>query len=460
MSNGRVAFIIAALALYSFFVFPGHTYLTQDTQIYVPILENLWDPAVLTHDILVGRSHVAFTLYDEYAIALRFLTHSNFAVVLQTTQIVCRALGMWGVYLIALSILNRPITSLAVAAVCGLGAEVWGPSVLVVEFEPSPRSFAIPLVFLAIGLSVQGRFRWAATVATLGFVLHPTSAAPFWLAFAALRQSKIGFVSLISGVVILAISSHFEPGMHEGQILFARVTPPLEAIQRMRAAYNWVGIWFSTEWWKYAACIAVGTLAYRRLRPAIPANLRPFLIGLPALGLLSVPASYLLLDCLKWAFVPQIQPARWLLFTVMIPILLAATAAFRAKRLWEAPLWLACALTPAVAAPRPRIVPTPALTELSRWAASNTPKDAVFLFPKAAKSLEPGFFRSTALRAIYVDWKGGGQANFLPELGIEWWRRFQDVMTKPQTLEHYRSLGIDYLIFPGDPYRIVKVPGR
>ena len=460
LANGSVALVIVAIALYSFFVFPGHTYLTQDTQIYVPILENLWDPSALTHDILVGRSHVAFTLYDEYAIALRWLTHSSFALVLQTTQIVCRAMGIWGVYLIAFSMLNRAVTSLAVAAVCALGAEVWGPAVLVVEFEPSPRSFAIPLVFLAIGLAVHRRFRWAAAVATFGFVLHPTSAVPFWLGLAALRQWRIGFVSLLSGIVILAVSSHFEPGMHESQILFAKVPPPLEAIQRMRAAYNWVGMWVSIEWWKYAACIITGTLAYLRLRLAIPANLRPFLIGLPALGLLSVPVSYLLLDRLKWAFVPQIQPARLLLFIVAIPILLAATAAFRAKRFWEAPLWLACALTPAVAAPRPRIIPTPALAELSRWAASNTPKDSVFLFPKAAKTLEPGLFRSTALRAVYVDWKGGGQANFLPELGIEWWHRYQDVMTKPQTLEHYRSLGIDYLVFPGDPYRIVKVPGK
>ena len=64
----------AALALLTFFQFPGHTWLQQDTQIYVPILEHLRDPAVLRNDILVQQPHVAFTLYDETALALRAVT--------------------------------------------------------------------------------------------------------------------------------------------------------------------------------------------------------------------------------------------------------------------------------------------------------------------------------------------------------------------------------------------------
>ena len=58
-----------ALALLTFFQFPGHTWLQQDTQIYVPILEHLRDPAVLRNDMLVQHPHVAFTLYDEAALA-------------------------------------------------------------------------------------------------------------------------------------------------------------------------------------------------------------------------------------------------------------------------------------------------------------------------------------------------------------------------------------------------------
>jgi len=458
VTNPLVALLIAAIALFSFFVFPGHTYLTQDTQIYVAILENLWDPTALSHDLLVGHSHVAYTLYDEYAIAARWLTHSSFQAVLQTTQVLCRALGIWGVYLLALRILESRWRSLAVAAICAGGAEIWGPAVLFVEFEPSPRAFAIPLLFLACGLAAHGGYRAAAAVATIGFVLHPTSAAPFWLCLALLRQWKIGFVSLLCGVALLATGAHFQPDLGERHMVFSRVPPALEAIQRVRGAYNWVGMWWSSEWPKYLACLAVSAMALVRSGAARHRALRPSLIALPVIGLLSVPVSYLLLDRLKWSAVPLIQPARLLLFTVAIAIFLAAVAAFRARHLAESVVWFALAITPAIAGPRPRRVPTPALIEFSHWAAANTPKDSVFLFPQAGKSLEPGFFRSQALRAVYVDWKGGGQANFLPEMGLEWWRRYRDVMLKPQTLEHYRALGIDYIVQPGTPYKVLPVP--
>ncbi len=458
MTNRLLAILIAAIALFSFFIFPGHTYLTQDTQIYVAILENLWDPTALTHDLLVGHSHVAYTLYDEYAIAARWLTHSSFQAVLQTTQIVCRALGIWGVYLLALRILESRWRSLAVAAICAAGAEIWGPAVLFVEFEPSPRAFAIPLLFLGIGLAAHGSYRAAAAVATIGFVLHPTSAAPFWVCLALLRQWKIGFVSLFCGLALIAIGAHFQPLLGERHMFFSRVPPALEAVQRTRGAYNWIGMWWNSEWPKYLACTVVGALALARSGALRYRALRPFLVALPAMGLVSAPVSYLLLDRLKWFAVPLIQPARLLLFTVAMSIFMAAVAAFRARHVAESAVWLALAVTPAVAAPRPRIVPTPELLEFSRWAAANTPKDAVFLFPQAGKSLVPGFFRSQALRAVYVDWKGGGQANFLPELGLEWWRRYQDAMRQPQSMQHYRSLGIDYIVQPGTPYRVQKVP--
>ena len=70
--NRRVVWgAVAALALLTYFQFPGHTYLQQDSQIYLPILENLRDPSVLRNDILAQHPHVAFTLYDETALLLR-----------------------------------------------------------------------------------------------------------------------------------------------------------------------------------------------------------------------------------------------------------------------------------------------------------------------------------------------------------------------------------------------------
>src|SRR5204863_8993839 len=64
---------------------------------------------------------------------------------------------------------------------------------------------------------------------------------------------------------------------------------------------------------------------------------------------------------------------------------------------------------------------TPALAGLSAWARANTRRDAVFVFPGFNRDLAPGIFRSEALRAVYVDWKGGGQVNYLKDLGEQWW---------------------------------------
>src|SRR5664279_5690423 len=90
-----------ALALLTFFQFPGHTWLQQDSQIYIPILEHLRDPAVLRNDILVQHPYVAFTLYDETSLALRAVTGAGFREVLAAQQMATRALGIWGLLLMA-----------------------------------------------------------------------------------------------------------------------------------------------------------------------------------------------------------------------------------------------------------------------------------------------------------------------------------------------------------------------
>ena len=76
-------------------------------------------------------------------------------------------------------------------------------------------------------------------------------------------------------------------------------------------------------------------------------------------------------------------------------------------------------------------------------------KDDVFLLRDVHRGLKAGGCRAKAKRALYGEWKGGGQANLLPGLGEEWWRRWQAVRTaKPPllTVDEYRELGIDYLV--------------
>src|SRR5258708_18998137 len=103
MRHVPVAAAICVLTLLNFFQFPGHTYLQADSQIYVPILEHLWDPGTLANDLIAQRPHVSFTLYDELVMAVRKLTGAPFREALEGEQILFRGLGIFGLYLIALS---------------------------------------------------------------------------------------------------------------------------------------------------------------------------------------------------------------------------------------------------------------------------------------------------------------------------------------------------------------------
>jgi hypothetical protein len=267
----------------------------------------------------------------------------------------------------------------------------------------------------------------------------------------------------------------------------------------MRAAYDWLSLW--PRHYIVHHLLLAGALAgaWFRMRHRIPPELRVFLLALPLLGLASMPVSWLLLDHVHWVLIPQIQPMRILLFLALTMQFAAAVAgahAARARNWWEAVAWFAVAcwlpLQPVVTEPYQwrrvavlllvaaiaaaavhfRVAPlagaaalvlipfaggvvnyprlnTWELHQLSDWAAHSTARDAVFLFPDAGRSLAPGVFRSVALRAVYVDWKGGGQVNFSREFGEEWWRRWNLTMAPgfhPDDMPQYKTAGIDYIV--------------
>ena len=86
-------------------------------------------------------------------------------------------------------------------------------------------------------------------------------------------------------------------------------------------------------------------------------------------------------------------------------------------------------------------------TALADWARAATPKDAIFQFPDAGQALYPGLFRVYAKRAVYVDWKVGGQVNLLEEFADEWWTRWQAAGAPKQIdPEKLAQLGIDYIV--------------
>ena len=117
---------IVLLTLLGFFQFPGHTFLQADTQIYVPILEHFRDHTVFDRDLIARDPHVAFTIYDEVALGLRRITGLDFQAVLTAQQLVFRALGLLGIYLIATSMGLRARLALLVTAIFSLGATIGG----------------------------------------------------------------------------------------------------------------------------------------------------------------------------------------------------------------------------------------------------------------------------------------------------------------------------------------------
>ena len=127
------------------------------------------------------------------------------------------------------------------------------------------------------------------------------------------------------------------------------------------------------------------------------------------------------------------------------PALLAALAAFFAL--------------PAVITNYPQLH-TPELAELSAWARTSTPRDAVFLFPDQPRGLAPGIFRGEARRAVYVDWKSGGQVNYIPGFAAQWWFRWQQTLARPfrpADMPRYSGLGIQYVVIQ-PKNRLAAVP--
>lgn len=167
----------------------------------------------------------------------------------------------------------------------------------------------------------------------------------------------------------------------------------------------------------------------------------------------AIPLNGLVLQLVTQFYTSPLAIKR-LLLAFALAAVLAASAAF-AQRRHALALCIAVAV-PLLAIPTlgetrnyPDLHANPELDQLIHWAARSTPKDAVFLFADARRDLAPGIFRVGAKRALYVDWKGGGQVNLLRQFAHEWWQRWSAVNESKlplKPLETYRSLGIEYLV--------------
>lgn len=500
---------VLVITLLGYWHFPGHTYLQSDTQIYIPMLERLQDPALFTRDIVALRPHLTFTVYDEAALLLKRVTSGSFEGVLTAQQLVFRALAVCGLMLIALRLGLSATEAFFVAAVVSLGATINGPAVLTIEYEPVPRGFAISLLVFALGLIAEERPLAAGIAASLAFLYHPPTTLLFWglaiLLVLARRLPWTMLVPLAAAGAVLALLARLQPPGIEAQSMMRRLDPMQQTLQRMRAGYSFVSSWSLHTRISFAVQASIAVLAFWRVRKFIRSPLRDFLFGLPLLGLLSVPLSWLLLEREHWALIPAWQPARAILFVSLMAALLAAVAAFKAANIAERMLWLTAvfvipmqhaivgstihfrplglaaalaivaaalsffnrktrgaslvlaALIPFFAIPQSKLVEnyphleTAGLRALADWARTSTPQPALFLFSDSGTSLDPGIFRARALRGLYVDWKSGGQVNYFPEFSTEWWTRWVETgsgrwSVRAQDLSKLAAMGVDYVV--------------
>ena len=468
------------------FVFPGHSYLSADTQIYVPMMERIYNPVLFFSDPMVTRPHLALTAYDEIAIALRNYAGLDFEHGLKLQQLIFRACAAAGLLLIALRLGLSPPAAFFVAAVVTLNATTLG--IGITEPEPIARSFAFGLLLLALGLAASGAELAAGMAVALGFLIHPPTIAPFWCvaAFVVLRRAArpILLAPLLPAIGVLLVLMHFQAGGTEKIDLFRSLDPFQLALQRHYMEFSFISEWEAKRVLDLLAeCVVVGAAFWKlgnRLKPPV----RDWFWGFAALAAITVPFSWVVLDQLHWAAAGPVDPLRVLVYLGLLAAFLPAVCglyAGQAGRWWEAAIWFAIALAlpvkdylatwyvnvwlvvatgaliagatlaacfagrtrnlslvaagilPFIVFSAPSLVPpqknpdTLELRQLAEWAKTTTDETTVFLFADDGQYGGSGPFRARALRSIYVDYEGRALVNYYARYSIEWMARWRDV---------------------------------
>jgi hypothetical protein len=493
-----------------YFVFPGHSYLQEDTQIYVPMMERIYNPVLFSGDPMITRPYLALTAYDEIATALRNYAGLDFERGLKVQQIVFRACAAGGLLLIALRLgLGLPGAFFVAGAVI-LNAGALG--IGITEPEPVARSFAMGLLLLGVGLATEGRFLEAGIAGALGFLIHPTTMAPFWgvAVFVVLRRAArpILLVPLLPAAGVLLLLMHFQSGATESLDFFRSLDAFQLGLQRQYWASAFVSKWEVKRVLDcFLECVVVGA-GFWRLRDRLRPPVREWLWGLAGISILSIPFSWIVLDRLHWAMAGPWDPVRALVFiTLLAAFVSAACGIFAAqKRIWwEAPVWFGIALAlpvkellvtrfgnpwlivlvlglvaastaggwfadrtrgltlaaagilPFLAFPASGLVPpprsadTPELRQLAAWAQATTDETAMFLFADDGLHGGSGPFRARALRSIYVDYEGRSLVNYYPQFSVEWAQRWRDVheghwLVGPQDFPDLAERHIDFVV--------------
>src|SRR5262249_1708506 len=180
----------------------------------------------------------------------------------------------------------------------------------------------------------------------LAFLYHVPAVWPYWLAIFGLaliqpsRDHVRGLMLMGAAVALLLVLSQLQAGESEHQEFFARLDPSQEALMRTRASYIFVSMWDWRVFAQYALLWTASLGALWRLRDRVPADFRFLALAMPAIGIASIPACWLLLERVHWSLIPQIQPARALLYVTAFAIVLSAAAGVAAA---QSSRWIECA---------------------------------------------------------------------------------------------------------------------
>jgi hypothetical protein len=174
-----------------------------------------------------------------------------------------------------------------------------------------------------------------------------------------------------------------------------------------------------------------------------------------------LPMTVRVLDLAK---VTELDNLRVLLVGVALSgaLVLLISRFHERKRRWTSILAPVCAVfaMPFLAGVRnyPHIDTGPIL-QVADWAKTNTWGSSMFLFPDAGHAPYPGVFRAESRRALWVDWKSGGQANYFESVGAEWLARWHQAMEgafSVPRLQNLLPLPIDYYVLKRE-HRLASV---
>jgi hypothetical protein len=332
-----------------FMVFPGHSYLEGDTQIYLPMLERVDAPGLLARDLVATNPTLSLTAYDEATVLLHEAGRQPFRRALLGQQFAFRMAGLAGIFLLARATGLSHLFALIVAAMVNLGAALAGPMVSLTEREPVPGAFAFGLTLLAMGLLAHEKPLLAGVAGGVGFLYDPILALPFWGVLLAgfcfdwnlRRLTRPMLPIFLVFVLLLANLAQLQPGAG-GNAIFSRLSVPLIAFQRTYVPNLYVSSWPKGDVYQLLALAVFGVWAAARCWRLLNGCFRWLVLGTGLCGLLATPISYLLLDVSHFTWAARLQPARMLLFTVAASALLFGLAGMRAillRCVWEALGW-------------------------------------------------------------------------------------------------------------------------